>query len=146
MVRVISAEPAENHKLRIMLSNSKRGIFDVSPYLDKGVFRELRDRQYFRLVRVAYGGVMWPHEQDFSAETIELELQEDEARAKNCGTSSLLSGSGSPGLGAGKSPQSPFDKGGGQIPLSPSLAKGGGTRLPFTTLFVSAQRRESGTQ
>jgi hypothetical protein len=76
MVKVISAEPIENHKLIILLSNGKKGIFDVSPYLDKGVFHELKELPYFRLVKVAYGGVLWPHEQDFSAETIEYELQE----------------------------------------------------------------------
>ena len=75
MVKVISAEPIENHRLRIQLSNGKKGVFDVSPYLDKGVFQELKEPQYFRSVKVAYGGVMWPHEQDFSAETIEYELQ-----------------------------------------------------------------------
>ena len=75
MVKVISAKPIENHKLRIQLSNGKKGIFDVSPYLDKGVFQELKEAQYFHLVKVAYGGGMWPHEQDFSAETIEYELQ-----------------------------------------------------------------------
>ena len=75
MVRVKSVEPAENYKLRIVLSNNRKGIFDVSPYLDKGVFRELRDQAYFRRVRADFGGVVWPHEQDFSAETIEHELQ-----------------------------------------------------------------------
>ena len=78
MVKVISVEPIENYKLRILLSNGKKGIFDVSPYLDKGVFQELKEQQYFRSVKVAYGGVMWPHEQDFSAETIEYELQHEE--------------------------------------------------------------------
>ncbi len=80
MVKVISVEAIENHKLRVLLSNNKRGIFDVSPYLGKGVFRELRDPQYFRRVRVAYGGIMWPHEQDFSAETIECELQREQSQ------------------------------------------------------------------
>lgn len=75
MVKVVSAEPMENYKLKIQLSNGKHGIFDVSPYLDKGVFSELREQDYFRRVKVAFGGVMWPHEQDFSPETIEYELQ-----------------------------------------------------------------------
>ncbi len=79
MVKVVSVEAIENHKLRVSLSGNKKGVFDVSPYLDKGVFRELRDLQYFRRVRVAYGGVMWPHEQDFSAETIEYELQREQS-------------------------------------------------------------------
>ncbi len=76
MIKVISAEPTENFVLHIHLSNGKTGLFDVSPYLDKGVFTELRDPQYFRRVRVAFGGVMWLHEQDFSPETIECELVE----------------------------------------------------------------------
>jgi hypothetical protein len=79
MIKVIAVEPIENYQLRIVLSNGKRGIFDVSPYLDKGVFHELKDMAYFRRVRAAFGGVMWPHEQDFSAETIECELQQQES-------------------------------------------------------------------
>lgn len=75
MIKVLSADPIEAFKLRIRLSNGKTGIFDVSPYLDKGVFTELNDPQYFRRVRVAFGGVMWPHEQDFNAETIEYDLK-----------------------------------------------------------------------
>jgi hypothetical protein len=60
------------------LSNGKQGTFDVTPYLDKGVFLEFKDREYFRSVKAAFGGVMWPHEQDFSAETIEFELQQED--------------------------------------------------------------------
>jgi len=75
MVKVVSAEPMENYRLKIELSTGKQGIFDVSPYLDKGVFCELKEENYFRQVKVAFGGIMWPHEQDFSPETIEYELQ-----------------------------------------------------------------------
>jgi hypothetical protein len=77
MIKVISVEPIEGYRLRIQLSNGKTGIFDVSPYLDKGFFSELKDPQYFRLVKVAFGGIMWPHEQDFSADTIEYDLEEE---------------------------------------------------------------------
>ncbi len=77
MVKVVSAKPLENYKLRIRLSDGKTGLFDVSPYLDKGVFHELKEPSYFRRVKVAFGGVSWPHEQDFSPETIEYELKEE---------------------------------------------------------------------
>ena len=76
MVKVISVDPMGNYQLKIELSNGRKGVFDVSPYVDKGVFGELKNEEYFRSVRPAYGGVMWPHEQDFSPETIECELQE----------------------------------------------------------------------
>ncbi|MBI4289055.1 MAG: DUF2442 domain-containing protein [Chloroflexi bacterium] len=79
MVKVVSVEAVGNYKLRVLLSNNRKGTFDVSRYLDKGVFRELKEEEYFRRVRVAYGGVMWPHEQDLSAETIEYELQEEQS-------------------------------------------------------------------
>lgn len=76
MIKVVSVDPIEDYKLEIEFSNGRKGIFDVSPYIDKGVFVALKDKAYFRSVRPAFGGVMWPHEQDFSAETIEYELQE----------------------------------------------------------------------
>ncbi len=76
MIKVISVDPAEDYKLRVEFSNGRKGVFDVSPYIDKGDFVELKDLAYFRSVRPAFGGIMWPHEQDFSAETLEYELQE----------------------------------------------------------------------
>jgi hypothetical protein len=78
MVKVVTAEPIEGYRLKVLLSNGKQGTFDVTPYLDRGVFLELKDREYFRSVKAAFGGVMWPHEQDFSAETIEFELQQED--------------------------------------------------------------------
>ncbi len=77
MIKVISVEPMEGYKLRIQLSDGRIGVFDVSPYLDRGVFHELRHAEYFRRVKLGFGGIMWPHEQDFSADTIEYELEEE---------------------------------------------------------------------
>jgi len=76
MIKVIAVDPIEDYKLRVEFSNGRKGVFDVSPYIDKGVFVELKDKAYFRFVRPAFGGIMWPHEQDFSPETTEHELQE----------------------------------------------------------------------
>jgi len=47
--------------------------FDAKPYLDYGVFSELKDIRYFQQVRIAFGTVQWPHEQDISPETLYLE-------------------------------------------------------------------------
>jgi hypothetical protein len=75
IVHVIAVEPLENYKLRVRLSNGRKGIFDMSAYLDKGVFRELKDPKYFNLVYIDYGTVVWPHEQDIAPDTIECLLQ-----------------------------------------------------------------------
>ena len=71
MTKVISVNTKNNYRLEVTLSNGKVGEFDVTPYLSKGIFSELQDAEYFKQVRVAFGGVVWPHEQDFSADTIE---------------------------------------------------------------------------
>ncbi|MDH4161512.1 MAG: DUF2442 domain-containing protein [Nitrospirota bacterium] len=76
MIKVISVEPVEQFKLNIVLSNGKKGLFDVSPYLELGAFHELNDQTYFRRVKISFGGIAWPNEQDLSADTIEHELQE----------------------------------------------------------------------
>ena len=56
--------PENDYRLRITFSNGEIGVYDCQPLLDWGVFRELRDVGYFRLVRAADGTVVWPHEQD----------------------------------------------------------------------------------
>ncbi|MEW6607533.1 MAG: DUF2442 domain-containing protein [bacterium] len=75
MLKVIHVEPIDSYKLKVNLSDGQSGTFDVSPYLNKGVFRELKNKDYFSTVRVAFGGIVWPHEQDFSADTISYEME-----------------------------------------------------------------------
>lgn len=75
MVKVSCVEAKDDYVLLVKLSNGKKGLFDVKPYLDKGIFTELKDKNFFESVRPAFGGVVWPHEQDFSADTIEYEMQ-----------------------------------------------------------------------
>jgi len=76
MNKVVSVEPRDNYILFVKLSDGKQGEFDVSAYLDKGIFTELKDRRYFNQVKPAFGGVVWPNEQDFSADTIETEMRQ----------------------------------------------------------------------
>jgi hypothetical protein len=76
MNKIILVEPKDSYILFVKLSNGKAGEFDVSRYLNKGIFKELPDPSYFKQVRLGFGGVVWPHEQDFSADTIEAEMRE----------------------------------------------------------------------
>jgi hypothetical protein len=64
-------EAKENYQLEVRFRRpSETKVVDVTPYLNKGVFKELRDEKYFRRVRIIFGGVEWPHKQDLSAETL----------------------------------------------------------------------------
>lgn len=77
MIRVDAVEPLEDYQLKIRLSDGRQGVFDVKPYLEIGVFRELKDTTYFRRVKAAFGGVVWPNEQDLSPETIECKMRQE---------------------------------------------------------------------
>ncbi len=76
MIRVVSVVPQNDHHLLLGFANGERRLFDVRPYLDKGIFVELQDLQYFKKARVAFGTVQWPHEQDFAPETLYAESKE----------------------------------------------------------------------
>lgn len=69
---VISVEVLEGYALLLTFATGEKRIFSVEPYLDKGIFRELRDPAYFQAARAASGFVSWPHEQDFSPDTLYL--------------------------------------------------------------------------
>ena len=62
--------PLDNYILYVELEDGRKGTFDMKPYLDHGVFRELRDKVYFSQVYVMFGAVTWPHEQDIAPETL----------------------------------------------------------------------------
>lgn len=71
--KVVAVEPEPTPSLVLAFANGERRRCDVSPYLDKGIFRELRDPAYFRRVRAVSGYVTRPHDQDFSWDTLYLE-------------------------------------------------------------------------
>jgi len=63
-------KPLSGYRIYVELENGDSGIFDVKPYLEKGVLRELLDEHYFSQVGIQYGAVTWPHEQDIDPETL----------------------------------------------------------------------------
>jgi len=69
---VIDAEAKSNYLLKLTFDNNETKVFDASPFLDKGIFKELKDSTYFKRVKVAFGAVEWPNEQDFSNDTLYL--------------------------------------------------------------------------
>ncbi len=73
--KVIEVAARDNFNLFLSFDNGEEKVFDVRPYLDKGVFEELQSLAYFKQVRPFFGGVQWPHEQDFGPDTLYLEAR-----------------------------------------------------------------------
>ena len=78
MLKVIKVNANNDYTLSVKLSDGRSGIFDIKPYLEKGVFAELKDKNYFKQVKPFFCGIVWPNEQDLSADTIAYELKENE--------------------------------------------------------------------
>jgi hypothetical protein len=88
MDTILKAVPLDDHKIEILTSSGVAGIFDVKPYLKGSAFKELEDLSYFRLVRPAHRGIMWPNEQDFSSDTIIWDIQHSrQANARDADSS-----------------------------------------------------------
>ncbi len=69
---VQKVEPLPEHLLRLLFDNAEVRVFDLKPYLDKGVFRALQDEALFGRAQVVAGAVEWPGEIDLSNDTLFL--------------------------------------------------------------------------
>ncbi len=70
---VLNIEPLDNYCLSLTFTNGERRIFDIKPYLQRGVFSRLQNQATFRAARVVAGSVEWPGELDLSYDTLYIE-------------------------------------------------------------------------
>ena len=73
MNKVIAVTANDDYSLDLKFNDGSVKRFDAKPYLDYEIFRELKDLNYFKRVKLAFGTVQWPHEQDISPDTLYLE-------------------------------------------------------------------------
>ena len=65
--------PVGGSTLEIEFETGERRIFDMTPYLWRGVFTRLRDRSIFMSARVVAGSVEWAGGIDLSYDTLYVE-------------------------------------------------------------------------
>ena len=66
-------QPLDNYCLMVWFKNGEQKIFDVKPYLNKGIFSQLKDPSLFASVRVISGSIEWSNGLDLSYDTLYLE-------------------------------------------------------------------------
>jgi Protein of unknown function (DUF2442) len=76
MKKVISAKANDDFTLDLQFDDGAHKRFDAKPYLDFPVFRELKNLENFKQIKIAFGTVQWRNEQDISPETLYLEGKE----------------------------------------------------------------------
>ena len=71
--KVVKVEPLEDYKLFLTFTSGEKRIYDMSYWLDKPMFRELKNVDLFKPVKVSGLSIEWVHGQDLRPD----ELYED---------------------------------------------------------------------
>ena len=71
--RVKSVHPTQDYLLEIVFNNNEKKYFDVKPYLNFGLFSELKDLDLFKTAKAELGTVAWQNGLDICPDTLYLE-------------------------------------------------------------------------
>jgi hypothetical protein len=59
-----------DYTLILKFANGEKKRFDMKPYLDSGIFRELKDIAKFNTVHISFDSIAWESEADFDPEVL----------------------------------------------------------------------------
>ena len=63
-------KPQDNYFLLLTFENGEIRQFDMKPYLEFGIFQELKDLRLFRTVKKSFDSIEWDNEADFDPEVL----------------------------------------------------------------------------
>lgn len=67
---VKDVKPIDNYKLLLTFDDESVKLFDMKPFLEKGIFKELQDEALFKTVRVSFDSIEWSNGADVDPETL----------------------------------------------------------------------------
>jgi hypothetical protein len=70
---VKNVKALDDYQLALEFENAERRVFDMKPYLNRGIFVRLQNHALFEAARVVAGSVEWPGGLDLSYDTLYLE-------------------------------------------------------------------------
>jgi hypothetical protein len=62
--------PKESYILLLTFENGEKREFDMKPYLEFGIFRELKDIEMFNTVRTCFDTIEWENEADIDPDIL----------------------------------------------------------------------------
>ena len=63
-------KPQDDYLLLLTFENGEKRQFDMKPYLDLGIFQELKDLKLFKTVRKSFDTIEWDNEADLDPELL----------------------------------------------------------------------------
>ena len=67
---VVDVKPLQDYTLLLTFENGEKRTFDMKPYLGKGIFRDLKNKDMFKTVRVSFDSIEWSNEADIDPEVL----------------------------------------------------------------------------
>ena len=67
-ISVKSVRPLSEYQLLLTFENGEKKIFDMKPYLDKWIYKELKDENKFKTVRISFDSIEWCNNADIDPE------------------------------------------------------------------------------
>jgi hypothetical protein len=71
--RVKDVSPNPDYSITLTFTNNEVKTFDMKPYLNIGIFKELNDRHLFNTVKPFLGSIQWKNGQDLCPDTLYME-------------------------------------------------------------------------
>ena len=70
---IVEVTTAQKYILNMQFSNGEKRSFDMSPYIDIGIFRELRDYKMFATAKKSFDTIEWDNGADIDPESLYTE-------------------------------------------------------------------------
>ena len=81
MKEIIDVKPLDDYKLLLVFKDNEKRIKDMKPYLNKGIYKDLKNKNFFNKVKIEYGTISWDGRIDLCAD--ELYTSSYEVKWKN---------------------------------------------------------------
>jgi hypothetical protein len=70
---IIDVKAMSDYTLLVTFKNNEVKLLDMKPYLNKGIYAELKDTNLFNTVHVSYDSIEWANQADLDPEFIYIE-------------------------------------------------------------------------
>jgi hypothetical protein len=70
MLKIAEIVPVSKATLKVIFENGDVKICDISQFMEKGAFKELKEESLFKRLRNTGFSVEWPNEIDLSSDTL----------------------------------------------------------------------------
>jgi len=70
---ITDVKAQEDYYILLSFENGEIKLFDMKPYIDKGFFKQLQDKTYFKTVKTHFDSIQWANGQDLSPDTLYLD-------------------------------------------------------------------------